>query len=72
MLSFPTEPGRAFAGRKNAAGPGIAQGDFVLRFPATDKLNHNTRTNSSRRGLSGRAKVQIAPAALSGLKTLTS
>lgn len=39
---FPSEPAGAFVGRKNAAGPGIAQGAFVLRFPAIDKLNHNT------------------------------
>lgn len=34
---------------KMQAGPGIVQGAFILRFPAIDKLNHNTRTaNSSR------------------------
>lgn len=58
--------------RKNAAGPGIAQGAFVLRCPAIDQVNHNTRTaNSSRRGLRGRTKVHRAGASLSALTALT-
>lgn len=41
---FPSGSGRASAGRKNAAGPGIAQRPFVLRFPVKNKFNHNTLT----------------------------